>query len=370
MSFSVPYIDGSVNTQWGSLVDDDILIIEGLQLYTLLLSSSMAISLNPGQGPSADTYLVVEQLMPDGSWSTLEEITVPAGTDTSTGTITSQPSTTWGPLLPNGLRVRIVGPCNGMGSSAAPGGIACQYSFQYPLGQPGPGAPYLLLAAEDGIHCAQITTSDGTMLTVTQGTLETVLSTEPVNVSPPVAAMLSGSLAAVTVGDWQWTPAPVSYSFQWQNSPDEGTWTDIPSATVSGYLVQESDGALYLRCVVTQTVLGQSTSALSNSVGPVPTLPVNLIAPVLTAPSLSVADAEPCNVTDGMWAHMGFAESYVFTWQNSPDGVTWTDIAGAGANTYQPQSTDIGLYLQCVVEQFIDMDSASATSNTVGPITA
>ena len=69
-----------------------------------------------------------------------------------------------------------------------------------------------------------------------------------------------------------WTPAGVSFSYQWQRSSDDVMWTNIGGATGSSYTVGAADGGEYMRvAVIAANVAGQAT-ATSAAVGPVPGL--------------------------------------------------------------------------------------------------
>ena len=63
-------------------------------------------------------------------------------------------------------------------------------------------------------------------------------------------------------------PAAVSfYSFQWKQSTDGSTWTNVPSAGTSDSYNpgtwQVSDGAMYFKCVVTSSITGEEISTSS-----------------------------------------------------------------------------------------------------------
>lgn len=94
--------------------------------------------------------------------------------------------------------------------------------------------------------------------------------TPPSNTAAPVASgtLLVGSSVTCTTGTWT-TTGTTSYAYQWQDSPDGVTFTDIPSATTSTYVIGTGQLGDFLQCVVTATDTVGSVSTDSNSLGPV-----------------------------------------------------------------------------------------------------
>ena len=73
------------------------------------------------------------------------------------------------------------------------------------------------------------------------------------------------------------------------------------------------------------------------------TKPHNLTVPILAGNSVGAA----ITTTPGLWT--GSPYSYLYQWQTSTDGTTWTDISGATAATYTPVTGDLGHYLRVEV---------------------
>ncbi|HUA03421.1 MAG TPA: hypothetical protein VMB27_05920 [Solirubrobacteraceae bacterium] len=103
--------------------------------------------------------------------------------------------------------------------------------------------------------------------------------------SPPIltanpsiggTARLGQTLSANPGG---WVLAGGSFSYQWQRSPDGGTWTSITGAVGSGYTVADADGGDYLRVVVTATNGYGASTATSPALGPVPATSNSTAAP-------------------------------------------------------------------------------------------
>ncbi|HXD44415.1 MAG TPA: VCBS domain-containing protein [Pseudolabrys sp.] len=156
-------------------------------------------------------------------------------------------------------------------------------------------------------------------------------------------------------------------TFQWQVSTDNGqTWTDIAGATGVHYTATETDENNLLRVSVIATDdTNQSISLVSAATAPVldnvsATIQGNTAHPaegqILTASFIGDND--------------GNGSPNTFEWQGSGDnGATWTNIAGATAQTYQVQETDEGHLLRVIghgVE--IGGDPVSVASNPTGAV--
>lgn len=92
----------------------------------------------------------------------------------------------------------------------------------------------------------------------------------PENTEAPVVSGDAelGALLTATDGEWDGSP-PITYTYDWQRSPDgEDDWTAI-GATVATYTLVEADEDQFIRCVVTATNAAGSASENSNVIGPV-----------------------------------------------------------------------------------------------------
>lgn len=179
----------------------------------------------------------------------------------------------------------------------------------------------------------------------------------PHNTAPPVISGTAtvGFTLASTAGNW--TNHPTSYTYQWKRDG-----VNIAAATSSTYLLVSADATHLITCVVTAHNSFGASSATSNSLGPVAAagggVPVNTVAPVVTG---TATQGQTLSTTNG-------------TWTNSPTGYTYqwkrngASIGGATANTYVLQVADVGATILCVVTASNGFGSASAASNSVGPI--
>ncbi|HWV45885.1 MAG TPA: LamG-like jellyroll fold domain-containing protein, partial [Nitrospira sp.] len=69
----------------------------------------------------------------------------------------------------------------------------------------------------------------------------------------------------------RWLAAPTSFSFQWQSAATSGgTYANITGATSSTYTLTSGESTKYVRCQVTASTVGGTSSAVSSNVlGPV-----------------------------------------------------------------------------------------------------
>lgn len=188
----------------------------------------------------------------------------------------------------------------------------------------------------------------------------------PSSVSPPVLSgtVQRGQTLAATVGTW--TGSPYSYAYQWQRSADGTTWTSISGATASSYFLQDIDVGQYIRCLVTATNVGGSSSASSApTTVVVPTLPVSLTPPVITG---TATVGHVLTLVNGTWA---YAATFTYQWQRSNDGSTgWANIGGATSTTHTLAGGDEGKFVRCVVTATNVSGSASASTAASAQVTS
>ena len=120
------------------------------------------------------------------------------------------------------------------------------------------------------------------------------------------------------------------YSYQWQSSPDNATWTNV-NGTAATYTPPASTVAMYYRVAVTSSYLtAYSSPAL---VDVYPQLLPGSIAPVniVIAPGSSPGRLGGTPAFGG-----GCSGSYAYQWLTSSNGTAFTAISGATGATYIP----------------------------------
>jgi hypothetical protein len=251
--------------------------------------------------------------------------------------------------------------------------VSLAYSYQWQSSSDGSSwsniagataSSYVAQSADIGnqLRAAVTATNAGGSASAATAATVAVVPQPPTSTSTPVVSgsAQEGQTLSTTTGSFS-SSVPLAYSYQWQSSVDGTTWTNIAGATASSYVAQAADIGNQLRVRVTATNAGGSAAATSNS-----SSATVAAAPLAgtTAPLVSggAQEGQTLHVDNG-----GFSSSvsltYVYQWQSSADGSSWTDIAGASTNSYVVQSSDIGDQLRAVVTASNVSGSASATSN-------
>ncbi|MBU3928938.1 MAG: PKD domain-containing protein, partial [Bacteroidetes bacterium] len=118
------------------------------------------------------------------------------------------------------------------------------------------------------------------------------------------------------------------YSYQWQSSIDNVTFTDIPGATSLSYQPGLLIATRYYRMV--------QTSGCSSVITNIITIFVldELLPGTVSADQVICYNTQPTILSAD--APTGGDGNYTYQWQNSEDNITFTDIAGATSLDYQP----------------------------------
>lgn len=130
-----------------------------------------------------------------------------------------------------------------------------------------------------------------------------------------------------------------TYTYQWQSSSDNTTFTNIGGATSSTY----APGSL------TVTTYYRRTDVSGSSCGSAHTNTVTVtVYPVLAAGTIGSAQTicsgiTPSGLTQAT-APTGGDGTYTYQWQSSSDNITFTNIGGATSSTYSPGSLTATTY--------------------------
>lgn len=155
-------------------------------------------------------------------------------------------------------------------------------------------------------------------------------------------------------------------SFQWQRLGADSQWTDIAGATQAELVLSgltEADSGRQYRAQVKSGAMVLTSSAVTLSVTPpvpagVAVQPSDAQSRVGQAPSFSVT-ASGTNLS--------------YQWQSSPDGLAWTDVAGATTETLTlPTATlaDSGRLYRVVVRNSLATVTSRAVTLSVLPALA
>lgn len=128
------------------------------------------------------------------------------------------------------------------------------------------------------------------------------------------------------------TGAYGTYTFQWQQSPDSSTWSNISGSTSSTHTPSNITSITYFRALVTS---GNCPSAGTNGVK------IKLYSPItggsIASGQVICAGYTPAPFTQTS-APSGGPGTYSFQWQSSTDSINWSDISGATSSTYASPS--------------------------------
>ncbi len=159
---------------------------------------------------------------------------------------------------------------------------------------------------------------------------------------PVPGAPTPGSIGAAQTLCSGTAPAPLTstaaagagtgqFSYQWQSSPDNTTWTDIGGATGPGYAPPALNATTYFRRLVTSGFCAPRTPTASVAITVLPALAMGSIA----ADQTVCAGSAPAPLTSIAPA-TGGTGTFAYQWEASPNGTTWVTINGATGETYAP----------------------------------
>jgi gliding motility-associated-like protein len=159
-------------------------------------------------------------------------------------------------------------------------------------------------------------------------------------ITPADQTVCSGSAPVQLTGTTPLNGKGGSYSYTWQDSTRNHTWTDI-----SGYIgVYDqsfvpsvlTDTTRYRRIVYSSACSDISKSVIINVHKPITNNFISLLTGGLTDTTIC-SGATPHRIT-GTIATGGtdVAGSYTYQWSSSPDNSSWTDIAASTGIQYQP----------------------------------
>ncbi|HZL09207.1 MAG TPA: hypothetical protein VFC65_04360 [Prolixibacteraceae bacterium] len=147
-----------------------------------------------------------------------------------------------------------------------------------------------------------------------------------------------------------------TYTYQWQSSPDNSTFTDISGATSSGYAPEVLTATTYYRLQQTSGTSG----AVATNVVTITVLP-NLLAGTASADESICYNSNPAAIT--ATAPTGGNGSYTYQWESSADNLSFADISGATNLTYAPDALTATTYFR--LKQTSGADCGTVTTNTI-----
>jgi hypothetical protein len=224
---------------------------------------------------------------------------------------------------------------------------------------------YVLTVAQAGLYVrAQVLGSKSSTVPTAYTIVATTTNTAVVptlsitnSVAPAVTgSWTEGTTLSASTGTWSTSG---TYTYQWQSSSDNSTWSDIASATSSSYTLTSSEGSKYVRVQVINTSSAGSGVAYSVARSKVGS-PFNTTLPAITG-TIKVGSTQ--TVSTGTWSNTPTAYSY--QWQKSADGISWTNLSGETASTYVPTFDVANLRIRVSVGAGNTVDTATVTTAIV-----
>ncbi|RFM31359.1 Ig-like domain-containing protein, partial [Chitinophaga silvisoli] len=168
------------------------------------------------------------------------------------------------------------------------------------------------------------------------------------------AAVISGTAPAGGSG---------AFSYQWQSSTDNSTFTNISGATAQTYDPPAATSTTYYRRLVTS---GACSNASTSNVVTI-TIQPTLTAGVIAASQDFCVSGDPVAFTQTS-APTGGSGSYTYQWQSSTNNTTFTDISGATAATYDAPLLTTTTYFRRITRSGVCTDAISnVLTITVNP---
>lgn len=232
-------------------------------------------------------------------------------------------------------------------------------------------ATYTLVAGDIGKHVrVAVTASNAGGAGSANSTSSAAAVTLPAPV-PAAAPVVSGTAQVgqtLSTDNGGWTNTPNSYSYQWETSANQSSWSNLGSATNASYTIVAGDLNQYLRVTVTATNDGGSGAAASATSSQVlPANPVNTVAPAISDTSgnlmthVQVGDA--LSSSQGSWNNS--PTSFTYTWQRADDVGFTTNLTtiGTNASTYTVVAGDLSKFIRVSVQASNTGGAASVFSS-------
>ncbi len=155
-----------------------------------------------------------------------------------------------------------------------------------------------------------------------------------------------------------------SYTYQWQKSYDNNTWSDVPGTSIDYTPASTETTTLWFRRVV-----NDGAGIIDRS------LPVQIIVHPRITGNLVGSDTTLCYNMDPEELYplnagpSGGTGLYFYRWEQSPDNITWSNAAGSGNSAaYNPPSLTATTHFHRVVSSGACTDVSSQVTVTILPV--
>ncbi len=185
--------------------------------------------------------------------------------------------------------------------------------------------------------------SNTVTITIVPAIISNTISTDQIFCSSGDPAILMGSAPSGGTG---------SYNYQWYSSTDNITFNPILLATTQSYDPGLLTVTTYFRREVTSSACSSNSNVITITV--VPSINDNTI----DAYQRFCDSGDPVTINGS--TPTGGTGSYIYSWESSSNGITWTPIPGANGPTYDPPFTNATVYYHRIVTSSV----CSSTSNS------
>jgi hypothetical protein len=227
------------------------------------------------------------------------------------------------------------------------------------------GTSYVVQGADVGstLEVLETATNQAGSASLSSAPTGTVTATSaPQNTASPTISgtPAQGHTLTVSTGAWSGSPAPTTFTYQWQRCDQAGqSCAAISGATAAGYSAQRPDVGATLRAIVTAGNGNGSASATSSAT------PRVLGPPVVQSPPKISGTAVPAGRltgTPGTWTGYA-APSYAYRWERcNTHGEACSALPGQTASSYTVVAGDVGFTLRLIITAANSSGSASAIS--------
>jgi hypothetical protein len=175
--------------------------------------------------------------------------------------------------------------------------------------------------------------------------------TIPVNSLAPSITGTARTSETLSTSTGTWSGSPTSHAYQWKRSlTSSGSYSDIPAATSSTYLVSESDVGYFIKAAVVATNgIGISSAALSSAtIAVVDVAPTNTAIPVVTG---TARTGETLTASKGSWSSApASSTTFAYQWKRANAvGGSYNNIPSATDRTYELTDADIDKFIKVSV---------------------
>ncbi len=186
----------------------------------------------------------------------------------------------------------------------------------------------------------RITTSNGVTATTATATV-TVYPQLVAGTVTPASQTINYNTTPTLLNGAASTGGSGTYTYQWQNSPNGTTWTNITGATAEDYTPVALTATTYYHRITTSN--GATVTGATTTVTVYPQLVAGAVAPATQTINYNTVPV----LLNGV-ASTGGSGTYTYQWQSSPNGSTWTNVTGATAEDYTPPALTATTYFHRV----------------------